>query len=65
MTPDEAVEVIARHILAQAAAEADWEDYPEIGQHDWDAIVRKVDQLAPIPARFGEALRILANRADQ
>jgi hypothetical protein len=57
MTRDEAIEVIARDII-QAQNDPDqvaerWEDHPEIGEHDWSAIVEKVAELTP-PVRAGE-----------
>lgn len=67
MTLDEAVAIIAQDILAHAAEGTQgWENYPDIGEDDWERVMIKVDQLAtPWPDRvaFLEAHEFMENRA--
>lgn len=50
---DNAVDVIARHCLSVLALSAKpddaWEDYPDIGEHDWARVILRMASLAPIP----------------
>lgn len=71
MTHEEAIDVIAWHVLGQAvirgAADSEWEDYPDIGEHDWEKIAAKVDHLAEIfpfdaQDRFDQAYELLADK---
>jgi hypothetical protein len=68
VTVDDAVDVIARHILARAAvaAECDWDEYPEVGETDWNAVLDRVVFLAPYPdeAELTEATAVLEARAE-
>lgn len=43
MTADEAIAIVARHALAEAASSIRWEDYPDIGGDDWNRILTKID----------------------
>lgn len=70
MTVEEAIEVVAREVVFRALVleEAyEWEDFPEIGQHDWDRVVIEIGQLArevQDGGRFDEAYKLLAERAE-
>lgn len=69
MTGDEAIEIIARHAVARSVeslAEEGWDFYPEIGEHDWERIVAKAQELRPWPeaAEFKEAYKLLEARAE-
>ena len=66
MTADEAIEAIARHVIGHhsRAVEDDWENYPEVGEHDWERIVHRVELLAPEFVYPQEAVDALAARAD-
>lgn len=65
----EAVDIMARSILALLVKSPDltlgWEDFPEIGEHDWDAIEARMLQLAPEPKNevYQAAFDFLAGRA--
>jgi hypothetical protein len=63
----DAIKIVARQVLADLAeyAAEQWENYPEIGVEDWDAVVTEVDRLAP-PATTGfvEAYSLLESRAE-
>jgi hypothetical protein len=67
--PQVAVDVVARHLLARAAADVaaeDWDLVPEVGEHDWTAIGKRLQQLAPFPpaTEFEAAYEYLEGRAD-
>jgi hypothetical protein len=69
MTPEEAIDVVARHVIATAArgvAEDGWCNYPDIGEDDWNAVDQRVQVLAPPPAdeTYNEAYVLLQERAD-
>jgi hypothetical protein len=71
VTPDMnthvAVQTVALQVLAKLAADVveQWESYPEIGQHDWENVIRKVLALAPYPADsdYTAAYALLQSRA--
>lgn len=52
---EQAIDVIARrvvHLLLTAPVGGSedialWEDYPEIGEHDWDRVIDRAKVLAP------------------
>ena len=76
MSPEQAIQTIARH-LAYAAVEdylipagtyGRWREYPEIGERDWqrveDEAMGSVSMSNPTLGEYDEALRVLAERAD-
>lgn len=72
MTDDKfanAVDVIAKNLLTSCAAvcEKDWEDYPDLGENDWEQVRNRVrdlvDLLAPSPPEYEAAYEYLAERA--
>jgi len=65
LTVNEAIDIFARRILADAAIIADWEDFPWIGENDWEAIAKRVIELAPWPERHREAYELLERRASE
>lgn len=66
MTPAEARGIIAARILQNAAENADWADYPEIGEGDWSDIVDELVRMAPAPdsEKYDAAYALLAERAE-
>lgn len=70
---DNAIRVIAYRAISDhlrqtvAIAEAH-EDFPDIGEHDWERVVELVDQLAAVndcdDDDFTDAYRFLTGRAD-
>lgn len=71
MSPDEAVDVIARHLIARSAEtgaeNGDWDFYAEIAEHDWEDVARRVAALAPFPDgdAVASAEAFLAERAEK
>lgn len=68
-TPAEtdALHTVAAQILANAARNSpEWEDYPDIGEHDWFAILDILNAKAPdVPApSFQAAYALLSARAE-
>ena len=58
-----ALRIVAQHVLARAAEDAEWDMYPDIGEYDWAEIAELLtEKLAPYPARFDEAYAFLAKR---
>lgn len=60
-----AVDVVARHIIATMAAEAEWMNWPEIGEYDWESVYARVLELAPIPDKYADAYDLLTERANR
>lgn len=68
---------VARHLVATLAdawaqngdVSLDWEDFPEIGEYDWQAIEKEVGRMAqnfqPPIADVNAALKRLAERATE
>lgn len=51
--PDMYVRMVARQVAALALhpefpAEIAWEEYPEIGEHDWEAVIAEVAYIADV-----------------
>lgn len=73
MSPEEAREIVASHLAACAVTDAldrqvvAWADFPEIGEHDWAAVDRRIRELLePFRVdreRFTAAYEVLAARA--
>jgi hypothetical protein len=70
VTPEEARSIIADQLIANAidAYECLWEDFPEIGAHDWtdivDTFVGRVKSFDQGVDNVEVAVRLLAERAD-
>ncbi len=71
MTPEQAIDIVARHAVAQWAdgfgEDDDWESlYPEIGELDFNDVAAAVQAKHPFPsaAEFDEAYALLAARAE-
>lgn len=73
MTSDQATKTVAAYAAAQVLrSNADrelvlWEDYPEIGEYDWEEVERQVIavsyDLSPSRADYEAAYKFLADRA--
>ncbi|WP_218929048.1 hypothetical protein [Actinomyces bowdenii] len=63
-----AIDVVAHDALGKRQRDLLWEDYPEIGEHDWAAVVERVDQitegLIPDPHELQRAMALLASRVE-
>lgn len=63
------IDVVARQIAFRIfdPERALWEDYPEIGEDDWERVVAAVEALTPIPPDMHEyrsSYEYLAGRAE-
>ena len=63
MTIDLAIRIVAAQLLANAARELEWEDTPDIGEYDWEAVVIECKRLTPEQDNFNEAITLLETRA--
>lgn len=68
---DRAVDLVAHHVIASLVAAADgaaeeWENYPDIGEYDWQRIVDRVawllDELRPDDRAYLAAYEFLQRR---
>ena len=62
MTPDEAVEIVARQAMALAAAGLDWQDYPDLGEDDFNRVCTLAALRYPFPNHYEQAYALLAAR---
>lgn len=66
---DMAIEVVAQHLLASFVDEAGekWENYPEVGEQDFERIVETVKEWAPSPGsdQYKWAYARLEERAEK
>ena len=60
----QAVSIVARQLISNAAEEIDWEDIPEIGFYDWESVRKEIGRQARGPAGFSEAMALLEKRAE-
>ena len=66
----EAVQTVAKdaiHLLVRRGLEDAWEDYPEVGQHDWERIEKQIAQWvsAPDSEALTAAMEYLEGRAEK
>lgn len=64
-----AIDVVARMIAWRISdpERADWEDYPDIGEHDWERVIARVHDLVGAPSditEFKDSLEYLRRRAE-
>ena len=65
-----AITVVAREAIHHASSPhggpIEWEDWPDIGEDDWNAILTEAARLAasPDPDEFAAAYELLKMRAD-
>lgn len=70
MTPEEAIAIIAREVIAQAADDSYdcWDAHPEIGEGDWsdvaDAVTARTRRIAPTVEQYDKAYAVLSARAE-
>ena len=68
MTNDEALEIVAQAALRYVAEDLGdkWDEFPEVGEYDWDRICARACQLAPDPGleEFRTAYSVLSDVAD-
>jgi hypothetical protein len=71
-----AIDTVARYIVARSyggpaniVVEIDWSDYPEIGEHDWQAVLDRANKLVtdlrPDEETYQQAYRLLTDQADE
>jgi hypothetical protein len=64
-----AIDVVARHVIAglvDTYGGGEWESVPDVGEHDWQRISKRLDELAPFPgpAEYESAYALLSSRAE-
>jgi hypothetical protein len=73
MSPEDAYWIVARRVVANAASganqiEPEWENYPEIGEHDWVLVLGRVNdvcrQFNPKDQSYSDAYALLTERAE-
>lgn len=68
MTIAGAIDIIALHALANRAESIEdaWENYPEISEGDWKAVVARADELLTYPSdeEYTDAYVLLTTRAE-
>ena len=66
---DFAVEVVARMAMFNALDKIEWEDYPDIGEHDWQQVLDRIEVmgcgLKPTDDDYAEAYALLESRAEK
>jgi len=63
MNVDQAIDIVAQQLVANAAREIEWEDIPDIGEYDWSRVETECLRLTPEPDGFDEAITMLEERA--
>jgi len=69
---DDAIETVARRLVASTAehhAGEEWENHPDIGQHDWERIESRASMITSeldVPQdKYERAYQFLADRAER
>lgn len=59
---------VVNRLINEDALGCLWEDYPELGEHDWVAVTKHaeviVERLDPAQEKYDSAYRFLAARAE-
>lgn len=70
MTPDQAIKIVAQDAIHRALTEygtrVEWENYPEIGEDDWESVLVWIELFSTPPSAddFTAAYALLEARAD-
>lgn len=64
MDVNQARAAVARQIVHNALDSIEWENYPEIGEYDWNEVLRICRLQAPGDHAFAAAYAWLAERAN-
>ena len=59
----QAVSIVARQLISNAAEEIEWEDIPDIGFYDWESVRKEIERQTWGPSGFNEAITLLEKRA--
>lgn len=67
---EQLIRTVARGIIARVVADAiaseawqvDWNEYPNLGEHDWNRVIEHVQHLATMPADFEAVVERLSRR---
>lgn len=68
--PQRAIEIVAQQIISAACDDSaigvEWENYPEIGEDDWHAILVQIELVTTPPAStdYHAAYELLESRAE-
>ena len=62
MNSEQAIHIVAKQLVANAAREIQWEDIPDIGEQDFIWLVEVLLELAPEPDGWNEAIGLLEDR---
>ena len=46
---DQALITVAKHAAATAVRTLEWDDYPDVGEYDWNAVRGLLEDLHPFP----------------
>ena len=63
MTPEQAIHIVAKQLIVNAAREIEWEDLPDIGEQDFIWLMEVMRELVPEPEGFDKAITVLEDRA--
>jgi hypothetical protein len=67
-TGEFAIEVVARMAMFNALDKIEWSDYPDIGEHDWQQVLDRIEVLGcawkPMDDDYAEAYAFLESRAE-
>lgn len=65
MKTSEAIDTLARLVLLHGICAVEWEDYPDIGEDDWERIMDRAGEMIKEPSaqEFTKAYAHLSTRA--
>jgi hypothetical protein len=66
MTPEEAIDIVARYaLIEEGREEMQWDSYPEIGEHNWNRVLEAAHEFAqkmrPSEELFKAAYQLLGD----
>lgn len=63
MSPEQAIQIVARQLVSNAAREIQWEDIPDVGEQDFLWLMSVMLELTPEQPEFNGAITLLMERA--
>ena len=63
MNVEQAIQTVAKQLIANAARTIQWEDIPDIGEQDFMWLMEVILELAPDQEKFNEAITLLEKRS--
>ncbi len=63
MNTEQAIQIVAKQLAANAVRDIEWEEMPDIGEQDFMWLMEVLVEMNPDQSEFNEAIGLLEKRA--